>query len=104
MYNQLFIDSIGEKKFDNIINGKQKYIFDINNQKIDNKIIYFVFQHYLIKCLSSTKNINNCKQYITNYYKDLANKPWEFVNSPLLNNKVINMIFGNTPTSKKIFE
>lgn len=92
MYNQLFIDSIGEKWAQDVLDGKRSYHFDINNINADDQRIYYCFQHYLLKAYLNGYNTNACIKYLSQMYDDFAKKPFLFYDSPLLNNRVIDKV------------
>lgn len=102
MYNQLYIDSVGEKFFDRVLLGKSGYSFDLMNESFSEKQTYFAFQHYLVKCFEEKKNLEQSKDYIISMYNDFFKAPFEFVNSPLLKDEAINMFFASSKNNKTI--
>ena len=102
MYEQKYIEMIGEKNLQKIINGEVNYNISINkNAPIDQRF-YISLQHYLIKLLINGNNTNKCNSFLKQMYNDFYNKPYLFYNSPLLNTKTIELVFGNSEEKNKI--
>ena len=102
MYNNDYIDSIGENYFKGIIDGKIKYNFDINNINSKDQQKYYVFQHFLIKSYIEGYKKSSCMKYIEKMYLDFINKPYLFCDSPLLKNGVLQLFFNDKEVKNKI--
>ena len=93
MYKQNFIDSIGEQKFYDLLDGKVQFNLDINDLSSKHQQIYYAFQHFLIKAYTSGYNKQACINYFNKYYRDFYAKPYAFCDSPLITDKVL-QLFG----------
>lgn len=102
-YSQHFIDSIGEQILENRVFKSQYLPIDIDNLSFENVRMYYVFQHYLIKCIVTGKYSTTCQQYLNQMYQDFYKQPWKFVHSPLLNNAIIERVFGQNASKVKQF-
>ena len=102
MYNQFYINTKGESDFEyfllngkRLINGKAvDYKLDINNRNMQDIHYYFAFQHYLVKCIKEKKHVKEATKYIDLIYKDFSKAPYLFVNSILLRDNVIDLLFS----------
>ena len=92
MYEQKYIDSIGEDYLRDILLGKIYYLFNIHNNNSKDQQIYFAFQHYLIKCYLNNYQVDECKKFINGYYNDYHKYPHLFCDSPFIDNKTISNI------------
>ena len=99
-YNQMFIDAVGEDEVIGLIKNHGLPIIkgDIFNFETNKKFI--ALDHYLTKQIESGSYPIIIEDCIKQRYKDFQDKPWIFVNSPLLKNSTINKIQGK----EKIFE
>lgn len=102
MYNQQYIDSIGEENFKRLIDGKISYRPNINDINSKNQQINYAFQHFLIKAYINGYNRNACASYLKQFYNDFYNKPYLFCDSPLIKNDVLQAIFGDSEQKQKI--
>ena len=104
MYNQKIIDSFGEKQLEQLFFNERLLSVDINDNRSEYIRFYFTFQHFLIKAFINGYNRDLCLKYIKKYYNDFSNNPHLFCDSRLLNDKTIDMFFGNSPQNSKIKE
>ena len=101
MYNQNYIDTIGEKELNHfLLTGQRKYgnkeipyKLDITNNRMNDINFYYTLENYLVKCMKEKIYVNKAADYINNIYKDFQKYPYLFVNSPLLKDKNIEMLF-----------
>ena len=102
MYKDYFIDSIGEDKLRDILDGKTSYIFKIDNTNSKDQQLYYAFQHFLIKAFLNGYNRNACITYIKKMYGDFYKKPYLFCDSPLIKDKVLQLFFGDDLSQNEI--
>lgn len=102
MYNQHYIDTIGEENFKRLLDGKSTYHLDSNNINSKNQQVNYAFQHFIIKSYINGYNRSACMTYLKIFYNDFYNKPYLFCDSPLITNDVLQTIFGDTEQKEKI--
>ena len=101
MYNESYINTLRKSYLNDILN-KRIPLPSINSKTCQDKKIYFVFQHYLLKKLDNNEDKNKVLEFLMNYYKDLQQNPSLFVTSPLINNRVMDEIIRNKNLRDKI--
>ena len=102
-YSQHFIDQMGESYFEKIcfqLPYSHKSIDDLSFKSVRN---YYELQHYLTKCIVTGKYSTTFQQYLNQMYQDFYKQPWKFVHSPLLNNAIIERVFGQNASKVKQF-
>lgn len=95
MYEQKYINELGEDYLQKIINGKIDYKASINKTSSKDQRYYLALQHYLVKLLTNGVDINKCKPFLMKMYNDFYNNPHLFYYSPLLKTRVIELAFDD---------
>ena len=103
LYSQTIIDSLGEKYCENFIFGREYREFNSNNQTIANQKSYYVLQHYIVKCLLYKRRSPNMDRYLQQMYSHFYQHPGEFIQSPLLQDSVIDLVYGQSGYRVKAF-
>ena len=101
MYEQKYIDIIGEDNFKKLLDN-QTYNFNINDISSKNIATYYAFQHFLIKSYINNYNKPKCVEYLKKMYMDFNKNPYLFCDSPLIKNEVLNKIIDNEEVRNKI--
>lgn len=110
LYEQKYIDSVGEGRLTEILkngyyvisdgNQMKKVYFDLINDTMDSKKINFAFEHFLIKCYTQGKDSALCAKYLNMYYQDFYKRPYNYVNSPLIKDDVLDTIVNKNSNDK----
>ncbi len=101
MYNQIYINSIDESILNDIFN-KRRPLPSINSTSCEDKHIYFVFQHYLLKKFETNSDKSKAIEFLMLYYNDLKANPSLFVTSPLLKNNAMDQIIKDSNLRESI--
>ena len=101
MYNETYINSINEAYLDGIFN-KRNPLPSINSKTCQDKQIYYVFQHYLLKKIANNEDKTKAIEFLMIYYKELERNPSLFVTSPLLRNSVMDQVIKDKDLRDRI--
>lgn len=102
MFDQAFIDLIGENRLYSILDGKKQINLDILSKKAEDIELYFVLQHFIIKVYIEGYNKEACINYLKIFYNDFQKYPHMFCDSPIIKDKTLDLIFGNSKTKDRI--
>ena len=89
LYDKRSVDLFQEKKYlEILLNGKK-----IDFSKLRYSFFNYSYQHFLLKCYSEGKYINECIVALKKIYEDFLLKPYVYVDSPLIKTDVLNFVF-----------
>lgn len=88
LYKNNYITSYNKKEIIDILTGKTSYIPDPYNLQERRK--YITLQHFLIKYIEEKGKTKITNDLLSKYYKDFANNPSLFVDSPLIREDFLN--------------
>lgn len=102
MYEQKYIDSVGEEYLRGILDGNINYTPDIKDNRGKSLKNYFAFQHFLIKSYVSGYKQAECVKYLKGMYNDFHAYPHLFADSPLLMNQTLDALMADSDFKKKV--
>ena len=92
MYSQKYIEPYNEKYLFDILLGKCPGKVDANKTDLDSKRLYYIFQHFLVKCYTNGIYKRECALFLLKMYDDILVKPYAYVDSPLMKNNVLDAL------------
>lgn len=102
MYSQKYIEPYNEKYLFDILLGKYPGKVDANKTDLDSKRLYYIFQHFLVKCYTNGIYKRECALFLLKMYDDILVKPYAYVDSPLMKNNVLDALIGDNQYKDKI--